>query len=83
MSTIQKAAIYTTTDGASHLSFKAAKVAQDVIDRNARVDAVIATFRSEGDAVNAYDIALRGPAFLEALTLPSGRAPRKPKAVAV
>lgn len=87
-SSISKAAVYSTTTGASFPTFKAAKAAQDVIDRTARVEAVLqADETAPADISGANDvneiarvIARLGAEFLAALTLPSGRAPRAPKA---
>ncbi len=79
MTTLTKTQIYATTDGATFKDRKDAEKAQKVIDRTARVGAVVIEGFTE-DIVKA--IATNGDALHAALTLPSGRAPRKPKAAA-
>lgn len=78
MTILKQSTVYTTSDGKTYPDHKTAKVAQDVIDRLDRVDGVIGSIADHlsGDRVSAYQIAQHGPAFLEALTLPSGRKPR-------
>jgi hypothetical protein len=73
--TISKSQVYKTTDGASYDSFKAAKAAQDVIDRTDRIQDLNIL---DSDSVEI--VAKNGVAVLAALTLPSGRKPRAPKA---
>lgn len=73
MTTIVKANVYTTTDGQPFTKFADAKKEQDIIDRRARLIGMGI------DATTAADIADHGVEVLAALTLPSGRKPRKPQ----
>lgn len=80
MSTISKALVYTVA-GVNYTSHKEAKAAQDGIDRLQRLkDSVL--FDREGGLFSVEFIAENATKFIDALTIPSGRAPRKPKATA-
>jgi hypothetical protein len=82
---LKKSTVYTAADGTTYPTFKAAKAAQDVIDRKARLDAAFVKlgYGPSADGIVRVDsscLAASGAAILDALTLPSGRAPRAPKA---
>jgi hypothetical protein len=70
---LTKATVYTDTEGNQHPSFKAARTAQDRIDRTARLKAEFPNVEAMSLAV----IAANGPAVLAALTLPSTRRKKK------
>jgi hypothetical protein len=70
---LTKSTVYTTTDGKAHPDFKAARKAQDVIDRAARLKGAFPTV----EAMTLGVMAMNGPELLAALTLPSTRGKRK------
>ena len=83
--TLKKTSIWTDTNNGTHGSYKAAQDAQKVIDRTARVAALLyangaqlATDLAGGTDADevASVIANAGDDFLAALTLPSTRGPK-------
>ena len=83
---LKKTATWTTSDGKNHPDHKTAGAHQKYLDRLQRLRAAYAKFKGasldSGEEVVAEFIAKHGDAFVEALTPPSGRKPRTPKAVA-
>lgn len=82
MTSLKASLVYTTTDGQQFPTHAAAKKAQDTIDRKARVEALVAKLEIADGVITPDVVAYYGKDFIEALTIPSGRAPRTAKVVA-
>jgi hypothetical protein len=87
---LQKALVYTTSNGKNFPDHKSAAAEQATIDRTARLTALLLEeetvtgdiFSSEDIATLAAALVRIAPQLLGVLTLPSGRGPNKPKAPA-